>query len=96
MKCQILVNGTVAFVLTPESEVEKEALKQLCTQDNDIIELRNTVMIIGHNISGGVFIGKRGGFQVEKSPEMINPHALAQDKANPRLGPSVDPAEGLE
>ena len=71
MEVQFLVNGGVSLLLSPETEAEAELLKQLMKQDNEMIELRSTVVVLNKNISRGIIIAKKntGTGKKEETPE---------------------------
>lgn len=59
MKVDTLLNGSIILILVPENDAEKEILKALVKQDNDISELRSTVTILSKSISNGIMISKK-------------------------------------
>jgi hypothetical protein len=62
------VNGGVSLLLNPETPAEEALLKQMMKQDNELTELRSTIVVMNKSFQpGGVLIGKRN-----KSPEKIN------------------------
>lgn len=61
MKVQIVANGNVCLVISPENEMEASALKQLMKQsDNEIAEIRSGIQILTMQINTGILIGKMG------------------------------------
>jgi len=70
MKTDILINGHIALVITPENEMEKEILKALCKQDNEMIELRSAVQVLGKTLRDGIVItGKGAKVSKEQAPD---------------------------
>ena len=59
MKVDTLLNGSITLILVPENDAEKEILKALVKQDNDISELRSTVTILSKSITNGIMIAKK-------------------------------------
>jgi len=72
MKTEFLVNGGVSLLITPENEMEEHLLKQLAKQDNDINEIRSTVIILNKSFRNGLFIGKKFINTPKKSEEKTN------------------------
>lgn len=60
MKTDILINGPTTLVLTPENDMEREILKNLIKQDNELIELRSAVHVLGKTLRDGIIITKKG------------------------------------
>lgn len=67
MQIEFLVNEDVGLLLCPENPMEEELLKQMLKQDNDITEIRSTVMVLNRTFRNGVFITKKS------SSLIINP-----------------------
>ena len=67
MKVDTLLNGSITLILVPENDAEKEILKALVKQDNDITELRSTVTILSKSITNGIMIAKK--IQQNPKPE---------------------------
>ena len=59
MKTEFLVNGGVSLLIAPENEMEEQLLKQLAKQENDINEIRSSVIILNKTFRNGLFIGKK-------------------------------------
>lgn len=59
MQIEFLVNGGVSLLLSPENEMEEHLLKQLMKQDNDLNEIRSSVMVLNKTFRNGVLIGKK-------------------------------------
>jgi hypothetical protein len=59
MQIEFLVNDGVALLLSPENPMEEELLKQMLKQDNDISEVRSTVVVLNKTFKNGVFIAKK-------------------------------------
>jgi len=72
MKTEFLVNGGVSLLITPENEMEEHLLKQLAKQDNDINEIRSTVIILNKSFRNGLFIGKKFINTPKESEEKTN------------------------
>jgi hypothetical protein len=56
MQIEFLVNGGVSLMLAPENTMEEELLKQLMKQDNDLSEIRTSVIILNKTFRNGIFI----------------------------------------
>ena len=59
MKTEIVMNGHITVLLVPENDAEKEVLKQLYKQPNEIIEFRSTMTVLNKNLSNGLIITKK-------------------------------------
>jgi len=59
MQAEIIINGGVSLLLSPENPLEEEALKALCKQNNDLTEIRTTVVILNKTLRNGVLIAKK-------------------------------------
>lgn len=59
MKTEIVLNGHITVLLIPENDAEKEVLKQLYKQSNEIIEFRSTMTVLNKNLSNGLIITKK-------------------------------------
>jgi hypothetical protein len=46
-------------LLSPETEAEAELLKQIMKQDNDLIELRSSVVLLNKSFQRGILIAKK-------------------------------------
>lgn len=62
MKVEFIINGGVSVVLEPESEMEREILKVLVKQQNNLFEVRGTVNVLSKQIRGSVLICKKESF----------------------------------
>ena len=59
MKTEIVMNGHITVLLIPENDAEKEVLKCLYKQSNEIIEFRSTMTVLNKNLSNGLIITKK-------------------------------------
>lgn len=59
MKVQIVANGKLSIVISPENSMEEEALKQLTKQENEIISIRNGVTVLNSQYNQGIMIGPK-------------------------------------
>jgi len=66
MHINILVNGTVSLVLSPDNEMEEEVLKALCKQDNAINEIRQSINVVNTTLSKGIIISSKITNKVEQ------------------------------
>lgn len=66
MQIEFLVNGGVALLLSAENEMEEALLKQLMKQQNDLIEIRSSVVVLNKTFRNGVLIGKKSSFNQDK------------------------------
>ena len=46
MNIEFIVNGGVSMLISPETPMEEEMLKQMLKQSNDITEIRSTVQVL--------------------------------------------------
>lgn len=71
MITDILIGGNkqVTLVISPENEMENEALKLLMKQNNEIIEIRNPVTIFGKTIPAGIAINQKSPTKESKPNE---------------------------
>lgn len=60
MQIEFLVNGGVSLLLSPENEMEEALLKQMMKQDNELTEIRTSVVVLNKTFRNGVLIGKKG------------------------------------
>jgi hypothetical protein len=54
MKVLTLLNGTIQLVLVPETDLEKEVVKQLNGASATLVSDNNN--ILNHNVGGGLLI----------------------------------------
>jgi hypothetical protein len=66
MDVQFLVNGGVSLLLSPENSMEEELIKQLLKQENDLIGLRSSVIVLGKTCQNGLLICKKNSYQKDK------------------------------
>lgn len=60
MHIEFLVNGSVKILLSPENDMEEALLKSLMKQENDLTEIRSSVVVLNKTFKTGVLIGKKG------------------------------------
>lgn len=71
MQLEFLVNKEVSLLLSPENEMEEQLLKQLFKQENDIHEIRSSVIVVNKSYNNGILITKKPAKKV--GPEMVDP-----------------------
>lgn len=59
MQVEFLINGGVSLLLSPESDMEAELLKSLTKQNNDITEIRTSVVVLNKTFKAGILISKK-------------------------------------
>jgi hypothetical protein len=59
MKIETIVNTEVSILIIPENEMEEEIIKILCNQQNDIVQVRSTIVVLNKSYSNGLLIGKK-------------------------------------
>lgn len=74
MKTELIVNDKITLVVIPENDIEKELLKKLATQDNEVLEIRNATSVLNKTVNSGLVISRKE----EKSIPTIN---AAEEKA---------------
>lgn len=64
MKVHIVGNGSLQLIIDPEDAMEKEFLKKLMKQENEITVNNNAPVILGKNLSAGCLVigQKQTGF----------------------------------
>lgn len=71
MQLEFLVNGGVSLLLSPENEMEEQLLKQLFKQENDIHEIRSSVVVVNKTYNNGLLISKKPTKKV--GSELVEP-----------------------
>ena len=56
MQVEFLVNGGVSLLFSPENEMEEALLKQMMKQDNELTEIRSSVVVLNKTFRAGVLI----------------------------------------
>ena len=59
MQVEFLVNGGVSLLLSPENEMEEHLLKQMMKQDNELTEIRSSVVVLNKTFRNGLLIAKK-------------------------------------
>lgn len=70
MQIEILINGGVTVLLSPENPMEEELIKSLMKQENVITEFRSPVTVINKTFRNGMVIGKKSGTSISKLDEL--------------------------
>ena len=65
MQIEFLVNGGVSLLLSPENEMEEALLKQMMKQDNELTEIRSSVVVLNKTFRNGVLLSKKGSVKME-------------------------------
>jgi len=68
MKVETVINGGVTLVISPENQMEEQALKQLANQNNEITEIRSGAMVLNRTFNSGIVIGKKTGEETPPKP----------------------------
>ena len=71
MNIEFIVNGGVSMLISPETPMEEEMLKQMLKQSNDITEIRSTVHVLNKSFKYGIFIGKNSNRPDEDQKETV-------------------------
>ncbi len=58
MHVEVILNGGVTLVISPQSPLEEEAIKQLMKQKNEIIQIRNGMSMLNKTLAAGIVIGQ--------------------------------------
>ena len=72
MQIEFLVNGGVSLLLSPENEMEEALLKQMMKQDNELTEIRTSVVVLNKTFRNGVLVGKRGANKQKEEEKVVN------------------------
>lgn len=59
MQVEFLVNGGVSLLFSPENEMEEALLKQMMKQDNELTEIRSSVVVLNKTFRAGVLISSK-------------------------------------
>jgi hypothetical protein len=59
MQVEFIVNGGVSLLLAPENDSEEALIKQLVKQQNDITEIRSSVVVLNKTFKNGLLISKK-------------------------------------
>jgi hypothetical protein len=82
MQIEFLVNDGVQILLSPENEMEEHLLKQMMKQNNEMNEIRSSVVVLNKTFRNGILIGKKtltASVEVsDKAPEL----PVEQDEDN--------------
>lgn len=68
MQVEFLVNGGVSLLLSPENEMEEHLLKQMMKQDNELTEIRSSVVVLNKTFRNGILVAKKTGNKKEEEP----------------------------
>lgn len=69
MQVEFLVNGGVALLLGPENDMEEQLLKQLVKQQNDLTEIRSSIVVLNKTFPRGILIARKSLAQKDVNPE---------------------------
>lgn len=60
MQLEFVVNTSgISILLSPETVMEEEMLKQVMKQDNELQEIRTAVTVLAKTFKNGLLIGKK-------------------------------------
>ena len=71
MNIEFIVNGGVSMLISPETPMEEEMLKQMLKQSNDITEIRSAVQVLNKSFKYGILIGKNSNRPDENQKETV-------------------------
>lgn len=72
MQVEFLVNGGVSLLLSPENEMEEHLLKQMMKQDNELTEIRSSIVVLNKTFRNGTLIAKKTGNKKEEETNKGN------------------------
>jgi len=72
MQVEFLVNGGVSLLLSPENEMEEHLLKQMMKQDNELTEIRSSVVVLNKTFRNGILVAKKTSNKKEEEPSKEN------------------------
>lgn len=67
----LVTSGEVSLLMSPEDIMEEELLKKMLKQDNDITEIRSSVIILNKTFRNGVFIAKKTSTLIVNTVEPV-------------------------
>jgi hypothetical protein len=59
MRVETICNEGVSLLICPETPMEEEILKALAKQENDLTQVRSTVVILNKSFGNGLLISKK-------------------------------------
>lgn len=59
MKVEAICNEGITLLICPETPMEEEILKALAKQENDMTQVRSTIVILNKSFGNGLLIGKK-------------------------------------
>jgi hypothetical protein len=59
MQVEFLVNGGIQVILCPETDAEKEILKQLIKQENELTLMRGSVVMLNKTFNNSLIIASK-------------------------------------
>lgn len=59
MRVEAICNEGVTLLICPETPMEEEILKALAKQENDLTQVRSTLVILNKSFGNGLLIGKK-------------------------------------
>lgn len=71
MQVEFLINGGVSLLLSPENEMEEQLLKQMVKQNNEITEIRSSVVVLNKTFRAGVLIHSKSKKSNEEQTETM-------------------------
>lgn len=69
MQVEVIVNGGISLILSPENPLEEELIKGLMKQQNEIQEFRTPQTILNKTFRNGIVIGKKSAMASDKKSE---------------------------
>lgn len=78
MNIEFIINGGVTCLLSPENEMEEQLLKQMAKQDNEITEVRGSIVVFNQTFRNGLVIGKKSNI-IPKQPEKDDKDSLGDE-----------------
>jgi len=71
MQVEFLVNGGVSLLFSPENEMEEALLKQMMKQQNELTEIRSSVVVLNKTFRAGVLIHSKSNKPDEDKGETM-------------------------
>lgn len=76
MQVELLVNGGIQMILCPETDAEKEILKQLIKQENELTLMRGSVVMLNKTFNNALLIASKS-IKVTPTPPPTEPEVKA-------------------
>lgn len=71
MQLEFVINtGGISILLSPETIMEEEMLKQVMKQDNELLEIRTNITVLSKTFKNGLLIGKKAPTKKDEKPNL--------------------------